>query len=205
MMQSFRQSISLQRARRKWRKRNAHNDTRMVNYFYQDCVSVGKATYGPLEVLTCNQKQHLRIGHFCSVAQGVTFVLSADHDVKRISTFPFKAQCFKTVRVEGISKGDIQVDDDVWIGYGATILSGIHIGQGAVIAAGSVVTKDVPPYAIAGGVPAKVISYRFSEDLIAELLKIDYSRLDEIMLKKHEDKLYQPLTDGQQLEWLPKK
>lgn len=205
MMQSFRQNLSLRRARRRWRKQNAHNDTRMVNYFYQDCVSVGNATYGPLEVLTCNEKQQLRIGHYCSIAQGVTFVLSADHDVKRISTFPFKAQCLRTARVEGTSKGDIQVDDDVWIGCGATILSGVHIGQGAVVAAGAVVTKDVPPYAIVGGVPAKVIGYRFSEDLIAELLKIDYSRLDAAVIRAHEDALYRTLTDAGQLEWLPKK
>ena len=74
-----------------------------------------------------------------------------------------------------------------------------------VIATGAVVTKDVPPYAIVGGVPAKVIKYRFDESLIQELLKIDYSRLAPDMIKQHMDDLYEPLTEIKQIEWMPKK
>lgn len=81
-----------------------------------------------------------------------------------VSTYPFKRKLFHGGE-EAVSKGDIIVGDDVWVGYGATILSGVHIGQGAVIAAGAVVNKDVPPYAIVGGIPAKVIKYRFSESV----------------------------------------
>lgn len=204
-MQSLKERISLMMARRKWRKRNAHNATQLVNYYFQDCVSVGKGTYGDLQVLTCNRENKLTIGHFCSIASGVTFILSADHDINRISTYPFKAQCLQTQPFEGTSKGNIVIDDDVWIGYGATILSGVHIGQGAVIAAGAVVASDVPPYAIVGGVPAKVIQYRFGQDLVDELIKIDFSRLDEVTVRKHVDDLYQALTDAEQLDWLPKK
>jgi serine acetyltransferase len=91
---------------------------------------------------------------------------------------------------EAFSKGNIVIDDDVWIGYGVTILSGVHIGQGAVVAAGAVVTKDVPPYAIVGGVPAKIIKYRFSPEIIEELMKIDYSKLEEDDIKNHIDDLY---------------
>ena len=97
------------------------------------------------------------------------------------------------------------VDNDVWIGYGATILSGVHIGQGAVIAAGAVVTKDVPPYAIVGGVPAKVIKYRFEESTIKDLLMIDYTKLTKEMIEQHVNNLYEPLTELAQLDWLPKK
>ena len=106
---------------------------------------------------------------------------------------------------EGVSKGNIIVDDDVWIGFRSTILSGVHIGQGAIVAAGSVVTKDVPPYAIVGGVPAKVIKYRFSPEMITELLRVDYSQLTEELVKEHIEDLYKDLEDKGQLQWLPKK
>ena len=106
---------------------------------------------------------------------------------------------------EAMSKGDITVDNDVWIGYGATIMSGVHIGQGAIVAAGAVVTKDVLPYAIVGGVPAKVIKYRFEPELIKELLKIDYSKLTKEKVEKHIDDLYAELKDKRQLDWMPKK
>ena len=113
-------------------------------------------------------------------------------------------ECFHEYS-ERFSKGNIEVDDDVWIGYGATIMSGAHIGQGAVVAAGAVVTKDVAPYAIVGGVPVKIIKYRFPEAMIEELLKIDYSKLTEEAIKSHIDELYTELEDVGQLEWLPKK
>jgi len=97
------------------------------------------------------------------------------------------------------------VNDDVWIGHGSTILSGVRIGQGAVVAAGSVVTKDVPLYAIVGGVPAKVIKYRFEPEMIEQLLKVDYSKLDEEMVRSHVEELYQKLESINQLNWLPRK
>ena len=106
---------------------------------------------------------------------------------------------------EALGKGNILVDDDVWIGYGAVVMSGVHIGQGAVIAAGAVVTKDVPPYSIVGGIPARVIKYRFSAEVIAELMKIDYSALTEDAVKDHIEELYRKLSDVDQLDWMPKR
>ena len=88
------------------------------------------------------------------------------------------------------AKGDIIVNDDVWIGDSALILSGVEIGQGAVIAAGAVVTEDVPPYAVVGGVPARVIKYRFTDDVIKELVKIDYAKVDRKFIELHEDIWY---------------
>lgn len=82
----------------------------------------------------------------------------------------------------GPQKGNIDVEDDVWIGLNATICAGVHIGQGAVIAAGAVVTDNVPPYAIVGGVPAKIIKYRFTKELIQELLQIRRARLHIILI-----------------------
>lgn len=147
--------IGLILRRREWRRRNPGNSTVPVNGFDFDNVTVGNYTYGPLTVLNFNVGQKLKIGSFCSIASDVVFMLNGDHPTDRISTFPFRAKCLNTAALEGMAKDGkgITVDDDVWIGQGAMILSGVHIGQGAVIGAGAVVTKDVPPYAVAAGVP----------------------------------------------------
>ena len=84
-------------------------------------------------------------------------------------------------------------------------MSGITIGRGAVIAAGAIVTKDVPPYAIVGGVPAKVIKYRFTDEIIEALMKVDYSKITDKMIKDHIDELYTELKDIKQLAWMPQK
>lgn len=188
-----------------WKKRNRHNQTRIENVTDLDCISVGNYTYGPLKVLNSTGRNKLRIGHYCSIAEDVTFIVASDHPTDTISTFPFEVMCLGLETSEAVSKGDILVEDDVWIGHGSTILSGVHIGQGAVVAAGSVVTKDVPPYAIVGGVPAKVIKYRFGSEMIEELLKVDYGKLDKDMVAGHIDELYQSLTDVRQFAWMPRK
>lgn len=196
--------IRLNRFKRSWRKANAENDTVPMNHFPAELVSVGKCSYGELNVITFNHISKLRIGSYCSIAQHVYFMLDVEHRVNTVSAYPYKAKCLR-LGDEAFSKGDIVVDDDVWIGYGATIMSGTHIGQGAIVAADAVVTKDVPPYAIVGGVPAKVIKYRFTPDIINELLKIDYSKLTEEMIESHVDKFYAELNDVKQLDWLPQK
>lgn len=196
--------IKLNKFKRIWRKRNLDNGTLAMDFFPIDLVEVGKESYGELNVITFNHNSRLLIGSYCSIAQHVTFLLDVEHHIDHISTFPFLAKCLNGGD-EAFSKGDIQVDDDAWIGYGATILSGVHIGQGAVIAAGSVVTKDVPPYAIVGGVPAKVIKYRFDQDMIKELLKIDYSKLTKEQIEQHINELYENLNNFSLLTWLPRK
>lgn len=190
--------------RRKWRNKNKHNGTIAKDIFFIDCVTVGRYTYGAIDALTYNKFSKLKIGDFCSIGPNVSFILSADHNINTISSFPFKVKVMKE-KLEGISKGDIIVDNDVWIGYGSVILSGVHIGQGAVIAAGSVVTKNVPPYAIMGGVPAKIIKYRFEPGIIAKLEKIDFSKLDEKLIEKHINELYKELTVDADLSWFPMK
>lgn len=185
----------------KWRKLNPKNFTNAEDIFDPSCVSVGDYTYGGLRILTYDKLHKLKIGRFCSIAQDVMFILSADHYTNHISTYPFKVWLLKEQQ-EGVSKGDITVDDDVWIGFRSTILSGVHIGQGAIIAAGSVVTQDVPPYSIVGGVPARVIKYRFEPEMIEELLRIDYNRLNEQMVQSHIDELYERLDKIEQLKWI---
>ncbi|MCI6697138.1 MAG: acetyltransferase [Solobacterium sp.] len=186
------------------KERTGNHNVFLEREAFPDLIDVGKNTYGPINALMFNRDSKLIIGNFCSIAPRVSFILSADHYTNHISTFPFKVKLLGE-KQEGVSKGDIIVDDDVWIGYGATIMSGVHIGQGAVIAAGAVVTKDVPPYAIVGGVPAKVIKYRFEPEMIEELLKVDYSKLTKEDIEKHIDDLYTELKDPSQLDWMPKK
>lgn len=162
---------------KKWRKSNQNNQTYPTNMFDMDYVSVGSGTYGALTVLQHGKGAKLEIGNFCSIAGEVTFILQSDHPLNKVSTFPFRTWYLHTDH-EAISKGDIIIGDDVWIGYRCTILSGVSIGQGAVIAAGAVVTKDVPPYAIVAGVPARVIKYRFSRDIIEKMVDIDFGRIN---------------------------
>ena len=204
----WKRAYTLRRFQKKWRRSNFHNQTVAGSLFVADRVKVGKGTYGTLNIDVASMPENLKnltIGNFCSIGEGVKFLLNVDHPVHTISTYPFKVRYLESVPNEAISKGDIQIDDDVWLGYGATILSGVHIGQGAVVAAGAVVTKDVPPYAIVGGVPAKIIKYRFEPELIESLLTVDYSKLDDDTIRTHEADLYQPLTSPMQLSWLPKK
>lgn len=190
----FLSHIKLLKFRKKWRKLNQHNYSGVRNIFPLECVHVGRYTYGLINVLTFNNNAKLSIGDFCSIAPNVIFILSADHYLNRLSTYPFKVQ-IDNQACESITKGDIVIDDDVWIGYGAIILSGVHIGQGAVIAAGTVVTKDVPPYAVVGGNPGKIIKYRFSSEKINLLLeKMDYSLLDETKVKKTLPKFYKDIS-----------
>ena len=121
----------------------------------------------------------LIIGKFCSIACGAKFLFnSANHTLSSLSTYPFPLFFEewglekKNVADSWDNKGDIIVGNDVWIGYEAVILSGVTIGDGAVIGARAVVTKDVPPYTIVGGVPAKPIKKRFSEENIKKLQSI---------------------------------
>lgn len=180
--------------KRNWRKLNSHNFTTMMHEFDPARVHVGNKTYGALTVYTFNEENDLYIGDFCSIGPYVQFVLSADHPIGNLSTYPFKVK-YGVEKKEGISKGDIVIEDDVWIGANAIILSGVHIGQGAIVAAGAVVNKDVEPYAIVGGVPAKTIGYRFSMEIREKLANFDFSKLNRELVLENIDKLYSPVTE----------
>ena len=197
--------LKKEQLKREWRKKNPHNTTTIKEPFNIHAVDVGKYSYGALRVILDNDDNRLVIGNYCSIAPEVIFVPGSEHALNTVSTYPFKVKCMQGQQHEALSKGDIIVEDDVWIGCRATIMSGVHIGQGAVIAAGAVVTKDVPPYAVVGGVPAKVIKYRFAPHIIEELLKVDYGKLTKEMVETHIDALYEELTDASQLDWMPKK
>lgn len=123
----------------------------------------------------------LVIGKFCSIACGAKFIFtSANHSLKSLSTYPFPIFFEEwDLDVTNITdawdnKGNIIIGNDVWIGYEAVILSGVTIGDGAIIGTHAVVTKDVPPYTIVGGVPAKPIRKRFDDKTIARLLELKW-------------------------------
>ncbi|APM39875.1 CatB-related O-acetyltransferase [Clostridium kluyveri] len=123
----------------------------------------------------------LIIEKFCSIACGVKFLMtSGNHTIKSLSTYTFPifyeewGLDVSHITDAWDNKGDIVVGNDVWIGYDSIIMSGVKIGDGAIIGTRAVVTNDVPPYAITGGVPAKIIKKRFSDDVISKLMKIKW-------------------------------
>ncbi|MEJ1158855.1 CatB-related O-acetyltransferase [Prosthecomicrobium sp. N25] len=118
----------------------------------------------------------LVIGRFCSIADGATFILNGgNHLTETVSSYPFAifgGGWETSMPSEWPDRGDISIGHDVWIGFGATILPGVSVGHGAVIGAKSVVSADVPPYAIVAGNPARVVRYRHSDVDIADLLDL---------------------------------
>lgn len=124
---------------------------------------------------------HLIIGKFCSIACGAKFLFnSANHTLSSLSTYPFPLFFEewglekRNVAASWDNKGDIVIGNDVWIGYEAVIMAGVTIGDGAIIGARAVVTKDVPPYTVAGGIPAKPIKKRYPEETIAALSELKW-------------------------------
>jgi len=150
-------------------------------------VTVGKHTYGvPIVYTYKGNSSHLYIGAYTSITSGIKILLGGNHPMRWVSTFPFRAKLnMPGAYADGIpySKGDVRIGADVWIGLDTVILSGVTIGDGAVIMSGSLVNQDVMPYAIAGGVPAKVIAMRFSEKIIERLLKIQWWNWDEAEIR----------------------
>lgn len=126
-------------------------------------------------------QEKLIIGKFCSIACGTKFMFNcANHTLKSLSTYTFPLfyeewELEKSnITTAWDNKGDIVIGNDVWIGYEAVIMAGVHIGDGAIIAARTVMTKDVPPYTIVGGTPAKEIRKRFDAEIIQQLLLLKW-------------------------------
>lgn len=181
--------------RLKWRKNNSFNESRAVNRFHLDNVSVGRNTYGPLEVLYDAGNGKLSIGSYCSIADNVKFFLGGGHNYKRISTFPFQTKTYMGLhllkRDEYI---DIVVEDDVWIGYDVIVLAGSKIGKGSVVGARSIVSGEIPPYSIYVG--NKVIKQRFPENVISKIKDIDFSKVEHNIGDKYQSYCTQELNES---------
>lgn len=130
-------------------------------------------------------KNPIIIGKFCSIARDVS-IQEYFHDYNKITTYFINRNVFGgAIEKEVLSKGPIKIGNDVWIGTGVQIMSGVTIGDGAVISANSTVTHDVLPYAIVGGVPAKIIKYRFTQEIIEKLLDTKWWNWDMEKINKN--------------------
>lgn len=140
---------------------------------YSD-YDIGKWTYGEPTILSWGEGATFRIGRYCSIARDVTIVLGGEHRHDWVTTYPFTEVFKQAKHIQGHprTKGDVVIENDVWIGHEAMILSGVTIGNGAVVGARSLVSKDVPPYAIVAGNPAALKKFRFELEEIDALLKI---------------------------------
>lgn len=142
-------------------------------------MSIGKYSYGRPTYNEMNDEAELIIGKFCSIGNGVNIFLGGNHRIDWITTYPF-GHIHKNIfnKFNGVghprTKGNVVIGNDVWIGSNATIMSGIKIGDGSVIANNSHVVKDVEPYSLVGGNPAKHIRYRFTQEQIKDLLDIQW-------------------------------
>ncbi|MFO1405034.1 MAG: CatB-related O-acetyltransferase [Azonexus sp.] len=157
-------------------------------------VSVGKYSYGVPHISFGGEKgRRLVVGSFCSIAAGVSIYVGIQgrHTTDFLSTYPISMIFGRPSEVEVsaalLGNLDVEIGNDVWVGRDALILAGVNIGDGAVIAARSVVTSDVPPYAIVGGTPAKVIRYRFDDEVISSLLKLKWWNMPESILRDNRD------------------
>lgn len=187
MINYFVSKIKFRKNYKEWKKRNSHNHTEIQRCVPIEQIVIGKETYGMINVrLYSNKKNYLRIGSFCSISENTYFVYG-EHDYKRFSTFPFK-YIMLNEREDELSKGDIVLEDDVWVGFNSIILSGVTIGQGAVIGAGSIVAKDIPPYAIYAG--GKIIGYRFKQEIIDKLLEIDFNKVTRQYIQDNQELIY---------------
>ena len=138
--------------------------------------NIGRESYGPIRIINFGDNSEFRMGNYCSVAEGVTVLLGGAHRADWVTTYPFcvTERSLRAVPGHPASRGPVVVGNDVWLGFQALVLSGVTIGDGAVVAARALVTRDVPPYAIVGGTPARVLRFRFDQSIIARLLALQW-------------------------------
>jgi acetyltransferase-like isoleucine patch superfamily enzyme len=172
----FRKQIKLFGKRMKNKLFSSPQEIQYTKDLLSDRYHIGDHTYGKPRVMSWGEGTSLKIGKYCSIGTNVIIFLGSEHRIDWVSTYPFPFFWAGAKSIPGhpSTKGDVVIGNDVWIGFGATILSGISIGDGAAIGACSVVTRDIPPYAIAAGNPAQVIRFRFDEGTVQKLLQIKW-------------------------------
>lgn len=140
-------------------------------------LDIGDFTYGKPSIIAIGEGATCKIGKFCAISEGVIIMLGAEHRTDWISTYAWNDTSVCDWGAQGIvghprTKGDVIIGNDVWIGFGVLILSGVTIGDGACIGADAVVTRNVPPYTIVAGNPARTVRKRFDDNAIRFLLEL---------------------------------
>jgi len=166
-----------------------YNVTFTKDFLKGPFYNIGDYTYGCPRVFEWGEGAKLKIGKYCSIAEAVNIFLGGNHRLDWITTYPFMS-IFDWKEAENLkghpaTKGDVVIGNDVWIGHGATILSGVKIGDGAVIGAAAVVAKDVEPYSVVVGNPAKEVKKRFPNNVIVKLLKLKWWDWPEDKIKEN--------------------
>lgn len=163
----------------------------LKNEIARGLAQVGRWSYGNIRIRWWGEEAKLFVGHFCSIAENVEVFLGGNHRVDWISTFPFSVPPFnrhfptaQPISGHPASRGNVIIGNDVWLGAGCRILSGVTIGDGAVVAMGAVVTRDVPPYGVVAGNPARLVKYRFSVEQIEFLLALRWWDFEDDVIAK---------------------
>ena len=147
---------------------------------------IGEWSYGGLKVLRWRKSGNLKIGKYCSFAANTAIMLGGDHSTRNVSTFPFGVLMGGVAEdAHAVTRGDVEIGHDVWVARDSMILSGVKIGDGAVVGAASLVTRDVPSYAVVAGNPAKIVRMRFTSEQIERLLRIQWWNWNDDLVKTH--------------------
>lgn len=195
------------RVRRRWRRLLG----RPALDFYDigEGLSMGRHSYGRPQVRWYyGDDARVRIGHFTAIADDVVLSIGGSHPTGWVSTFPFRSRFRQPGAYrDGLPEAerDIVIGNDVWIGRGAMIMAGVTIGDGAVVAARAVVNKDVAPYAIVGGVPAKLIRHRFDEATVRRLLELQWWNWPDELIAERLPLFHTPEFAAQLDSFLPEK
>jgi acetyltransferase-like isoleucine patch superfamily enzyme len=160
-------------------------------------VSVGRHTYGlnRSSFVRPSAQAPITVGSFCSIGPDVLIFGQADHPVGLPSTYPFRTMLFDPAagNVDAVTKGGVVIGNDVWIGARAMIMSGVTVADGAIVGAGAVVARDVPPYGIVVGNPGRVVRHRFAPDVIEALLQICWWDWPDEKIRSFDAEFYSPV------------
>lgn len=155
-------------------------------------ITIGKYTYGKPTIWDYDTGEHIYIGNYCSISDDVYILLGGSHCMEYPTTYPFLVILHAAGRDDQHFLGDVHIGNDVWIGRQVIIKGGVTIGDGAVVGLGSLVTKDVPPYAVVGGNPARIIRMRYPPELVEEFLALKWWDFPDEHISELIDLLQQP-------------